>query len=68
MSGTLTIDARIRKRDKPIIYANRYHPNIWALARAENIPTSVALARLELGWTPERIVLTPWLKRKQRDD
>ena len=48
-----------RRRKYPINYLDKRFSNICELADFFQIPHSVALARLELGWPIEKLIRTP---------
>ena len=56
----------ILQRKEGIHFSGGYFRDIWVLADAYNIPHSVALARLELGWSIDRLVNEPWGKEREK--
>ena len=66
MAGYSELDIAMieRKRHRPIYYKRQCFANIWAMAKYFEIPSSVALARLELGWVSEEIIDKPHQKEK----
>jgi hypothetical protein len=60
LSDWLSIARQVKRRKNKISYQGRKFANIWELAEHYEIPTSVALARLELGWEIDRLVKQKW--------